>query len=393
MMQSRPKILIVDDVPANLVALRKLLAKVPADVVAASNGNEALSLALDSDFALVLLDVHMPDMDGYEVAEWLQSEEKTRHIPIIFVTAAYKDDAHRISGYEVGAVDYIEKPIDATVLLSKVAVFLKLDQQKRSLAEALEQLRTLNETLEHRVKEEVGKNLEQERILVQQSRLAAMGEMIGNIAHQWRQPLNALGLLLTNIKDAHDFNELDAAQVGNFTNKGRQLLDKMSITIDDFRNFFKPNKEKQVFSIKAVVADTLSILELSYKNHNITVTTDIEQDVSLLGYPNEYGQVVLNLLTNAKDALINQDMPDRSIRIRIALEGENACLCVTDNAGGIPADILPKIFDPYFTTKEKGTGIGLYMSKMIIESHMNGRIEARNAAEGAEFRVFCPACL
>ncbi|MFA7242334.1 MAG: response regulator [Sulfuricellaceae bacterium] len=394
MTQTRPKILIVDDVPANLVALRKLLAKAPADVVTASNGNEALSLALDSDFALVLLDVHMPDMDGYEVAEWLQSEEKTRHIPIIFVTAAYKDDAHKISGYEVGAVDYIEKPIDALILLSKVAVFLKLDQQKRSLALAMEQLRTLNETLEQRVQEEVKKNLEQEHLMIQQSRLAAMGEMIGNIAHQWRQPLNALGLLLANIKDAHDFNELDAQQIEDTTKKGRQLIEKMSTTIDDFRNFFKPNKEKLVFGLSAVLADTLSILAHSFKNNDIAVviaTPDSEGEVTLLGYPNEYGQVLLNLLGNAKDALTGKDMPERNIRIRIAREGENACLYVADNAGGIPADILPKVFDPYFTTKEKGTGIGLYMSKMIIENHMNGRIEVRNTADGAEFVVSCPA--
>jgi signal transduction histidine kinase len=165
----------------------------------------------------------------------------------------------------------------------------------------------------------------------------------------------------------------------------------MSTTIDDFRNFFKPNKEKQVFSLKAVVTDTLSILEHSYKNHNITVTSDVEQDISLLGYPNEYGQVVLNLLTNAKEALKSHGLPDKHIHIRIAREGKNACLYVTDNAGGIPANVVPKIFDPYFTTKEKGTGIGLYMSKVIIENHMDGRIEARNTAEGAEFQVSCPA--
>ncbi|MBS4097350.1 MAG: response regulator [Sulfuricella sp.] len=390
MTQERPKILIVDDVPANLVVLRKLLAKVPADIISASSGNEALALALDHEFALVLLDVQMPEMDGYEVAEWLQSEEQTRGTPIIFVTAAYKDDVHRITGYEAGAVDYIEKPIEPAILLSKVGVFLRLYQQKQLLADALHQLESLNENLEQRVRSEVHKNLEQERILVQQSRLAAMGEMIGNIAHQWRQPLNALGLLLANIKDANDFGELDTEQIENSVAKGVQLIDKMSTTIDDFRNFFKPNKEKATFSLRKAVQDTLEILAATFRNNNIAVQVEAEQDVVAFGFPNEYFQVMLNILNNAKDAMLSHEMRRGEIRIAITRCGEQAEVTIRDNAGGIPEDILPKIFDPYFTTREKGTGIGLYMSKIIIENNMGGHLNVRNVEDGAEFSVTCP---
>jgi len=259
-------------------------------------------------------------------------------------------------------------------------------QRKR----ADEALKHLNETLEQRVVEEVAKNMEQERVLIQQSRLAAMGEMIGNIAHQWRQPLNALGLLLANIKDAHDFHELDAAMIEQSTAKGKQLINKMSTTIDDFRNFFKPNKEKTAFSLNKSIQSTLEILSASLRNHNIATQIDAGEDVVAWGFPNEYSQVLLNIFNNAKDALAANNVSNGLIHIRIARSGNQAGVSVRDNAGGIPADILPKIFDPYFTTKEKGTGIGLYMSKMIIEDSMNGRIEARNVEGGAEFTVTCP---
>ncbi len=258
------------------------------------------------------------------------------------------------------------------------------------LNDANEELKLLNETLEQRVTEEVGRNMEQERLLIRQSRFAAMGEMIGNIAHQWRQPLNALGLLLVNIKDAYEYKELDAAMLEESVRKGSQLIDKMSATIDDFRNFFLPNKEKTAFSLKKSVEDTLAILSASFKNANIAVHLDAGEDVIAHGFPNEYSQVLLNILNNAKDAMRAKKITNGEIHIRIARHGGQARVTVRDNAGGIPADILPKIFDPYFTTREKGTGIGLYMSKMIVEDSMNGTVEARNVEGGAEFTVVCP---
>ncbi|HYD32511.1 MAG TPA: diguanylate cyclase [Azospirillaceae bacterium] len=153
MTAERPKILAVDDTPANLVALRRLLARVPADVIEATSGNEALALALDHDFAAILLDVNMPEMDGFETAELLRGEEKTQHVPILFVTAAFRDEQHRIKGYSVGAVDYIEKPINDVVLLSKVGVFLDLYRQKRGLHRLLDQLADRNRLLDAEIAE------------------------------------------------------------------------------------------------------------------------------------------------------------------------------------------------------------------------------------------------
>lgn len=272
----------------------------------------------------------------------------------------------------------------AGVVIAGLTFFLSQQRQ------AEEALKNLVEILEQRVTEEVAKNMVQERILFQQSRLAAMGEMIGNIAHQWRQPLNALGLLLQNTKDAYEFNELNQECLNVSTATGMRLIAKMSSTIDDFRNFYKPNREKTRFNLKDAVENTLAILFASFEHHNIHTHVEADGDIVAYGFPNEYSQVLLNILNNAKDAMLANKVAAGEICIGIARQGNQARVTVRDNAGGINADILPKIFDPYFTTKEKGAGIGLYMSKMIIEDNMGGKIEARNVEGGAEFVVDCP---
>jgi signal transduction histidine kinase len=264
------------------------------------------------------------------------------------------------------------------------------DHMAAQRKEAEETIRQLNQSLEIKVQEEVAKNRAKDHIVIQHSRLAAMGEMIGNIAHQWRQPINALGLVLANIGDAHAHQELTQEYLDEEIDIGTRLIDKMSTTIDDFRNFFKPNKEKKAFSLKAVLENSLSILSASLKNNNIAVAVEIAEDVLAYGYPNEFSQALLNLVNNAKDAIVAKHRHDGLIRLRVSYQGNQGVITVSDNGGGIPEQILPKIFDPYFTTKESGTGIGLYMSKMIIENNMNGKITVRNSGDGAEFTVSCP---
>lgn len=230
---------------------------------------------------------------------------------------------------------------------------------------------------------------EHEQLLIHQSRLAAMGEMMGNISHQWRQPLNALGLVLANIKDAYAYNELDKEYLDKSVENGEKLILKMSCTIDDFRNFFKPNKAKQQFGLCQAVADTLNLVSASFKTNNIDIHFKCDEENSVNGFPNEFSQVLLNVLSNARDAVVEREMSSGKIEISMAHDEKNAWVVVRDNAGGIPVDVFPKIFEPYFTTKEKGSGIGLYMSNMIME-HMDGKIEARNAGDGAEFMIVLP---
>ncbi len=262
-----------------------------------------------------------------------------------------------------------------------------VDISIRKAAEAA--LSEMNTTLEHRVADTVRKSMEHERLLIQQSRLAAMGEMIGNIAHQWRQPLNALALLQANIKDAFDYGDLDRENMARFNEDGQRLIQKMSSTIDDFRDFFRPNREKIEFPLHEAIADALKIIGASFHNHNIEIVFPATEEIRVIGYPNEFSQVLLNVLNNAKEAMRERCVHGGVIDILAERDGATIRVMVRDNGGGIPEGVLPRIFEPYYTTKEKGTGIGLYMSRMIME-HMNGAIEARNVGEGAEFKLTLP---
>ena len=264
------------------------------------------------------------------------------------------------------------------------------DVSERKQAEL--RLRELNENLEEQVRTGVTRNMEHERLLIQQSRLAAMGEMIGNIAHQWRQPLNALGLLLANIQDSYTYKEMDQESLEKNVASGQRMIQKMSSTIDDFRNFFRPNKEKESFSLDRAVKNAMSLVEHSLANNAITVSIESGGDIRVYGFPNEFSQVLLNIVTNAKEAILERKKEGGTIEISWGCDEGVAWTRIRDNAGGIPDAIRPKIFDPYFTTKEKGTGIGLYMSKMIMD-HMEGHIAASNSGEGAEFKLTLPRAL
>ena len=253
------------------------------------------------------------------------------------------------------------------------------------------QLRQLNETLEQRVIEIAVKSREKDHMLIQQSRLAAVGEMIGNIAHQWRQPINALTLLLVNIKDAFAHDELDQRSLDQSVNNGQAIIQRMSTTIDDFRNFFRPNKEKALFRVKDTVADVMRIMEAAFKHSNIGLSVQGSENVVAYGFRNEYSQVLINLLANAKEAIQEKKIADGQIRVTISQQENMSVVVVEDNAGGIPPDVLPRVFDPYFTTKDTGTGIGLYMSKVIIETNMGGHIGVSNIEGGARFTIITPA--
>lgn len=253
-----------------------------------------------------------------------------------------------------------------------------------------QELAELNKNLDIKIQEELTKSKRQEALLIHQSRSAAMGEMIGAIAHQWRQPLNALGLVQQNLKLRFQMGNLDAEFMANNMEKSERLIHKMSTTIDDFRNFFKPNKSVELFNVRSVIQSTVELLDAQLKNHSIKVCYSCGDTINIVGLSGEFSQVILNLINNAKDALIQQKRPEPVITINVVQqEKKQIQVIVKDNAGGIPEAIFDKIFDPYFTTKEegKGTGIGLYMSKIIIENNMGGSLTVFNDNEGANFVI------
>lgn len=267
---------------------------------------------------------------------------------------------------------------------------LERRQAQKTLAAKQQQLEELNCSLEERITRSVAEMREKDQLMITQSRQAAMGEMIGNIAHQWRQPLNALGLLLVNIKDAYHFNALDAKFLDMVVADGNRLVQKMSVTINDFRDFFHPAKASIVFSASKQITDAIALMEISLKNDNININFQTSQNLNVLGFPNEYSQVLLNLLSNARDAIRASGTTPRLIEITLGAVNGQGSVTVSDTGGGIAVECIDKIFDPYFSTKEMGTGIGLYMSKMIIERNMGGTLKARNVEGGAEFTILTP---
>jgi PAS domain S-box-containing protein len=277
-------------------------------------------------------------------------------------------------------------------------VFRDIDFQKKAQGKIKEQhqeLLLLNETLEEKVKYEVIKNQEKEQLLVHQSRLAQMGEMISMIAHQWRQPLNAISTSTANMKLKIAINDCNVENFEHHLEQIDDYIQHLSETINDFRNFFKPDKQKQECSIDDLVNKSLNIIEKSLVGNDIEISVNLPNDIVLLTYPHELMQVILNILKNAEDILLERNIESR--RLEISYENKEGYhhLYFTDNAGGIPQEILNKIFDPYFSTKNQknGTGLGLYMSQVIISDHCKGKLTASNTDDGALFTISLPSLI
>jgi C4-dicarboxylate-specific signal transduction histidine kinase len=296
-------------------------------------------------------------------------------------------------------LEYLEQheeyELDEVLLLFIILGFFSILFAFRRINEATrinKQLEGINKNLKKEVEYQIEERHKKEQLLIQQSKLASLGEMIGNIAHQWRQPLNALGLVVQNIDFAYKMGELNDELMDKSVKKVNLLTKNMSDTIDDFRNFFKPNKESEIINLSSLVKDTLSLVDATFEHHNIKIKGFDDIEILVYGFRNEFSQTLLNILNNAKDAFFDKKMKNPIIDIEVSQDHKYGFVKIRDNAGGIPSSILNKIFDPYFTTKEegKGTGIGLYMAKIIIEQNMNGKLDVKNINNGAEFTVKIP---
>ncbi len=269
-------------------------------------------------------------------------------------------------------------------------LFMNHDITERK--ETLKKLRLMNENLIQMVRDEVEENRKKDAVIVYQSRLAKMGQMIGLITHQWKQPLNNLGLILANLKDASEHDELTLMEINESMADSKRIINQMAKTIDDFRYFFNPNPEWERFSPNDTIEFAIELIEETVKLNNIRIETHLASTEHIYGYSNEFTQVLFNILDNAKDAILNNGTQARLIRIDAYDKEDAVVVDIFNNGSPIAAPVLEKLFEPYFTTKnkEKGTGIGLYMSRMIIENHMAGQIVCINVSEGVLFRIKIP---
>ncbi|MDP4084596.1 MAG: HAMP domain-containing sensor histidine kinase [Bacillota bacterium] len=262
----------------------------------------------------------------------------------------------------------------------------------RKSEERYRELAKKYEALERRMNEEIEKNRQKDLFLIRQSRLATIGEMIANIGHQWRSPLNHLSLLIQDVKEELEFGEINRQYIERFTRESMVQIKHMSQTIDDFRRFYRSNKEKNLFSLEESIDDALVIFSPTLKNHHINVEFEYRDHHFGYGFPNEFSQVVLNLLANVRDIFVERNILYRSIIVKINQIDSYFEASITDNAGGIETSHLPKLFEPYFTTRPDGTGLGLYMSKMLMEK-MGGNIKVENTGDGARFLLLVPRFL
>ena len=332
---------------------------------------------------------------GYEVEDFLNKTS--------FFNFVYKDDVEQFKEiiknaikYDLESFNYIFRVVDKDNDIKWVdnrTILIKDDYSNVTgfygYLNDITKLKMNEEELKEKVKVEVEKNLEKDRLLVQQNKLASMGEMLGNIAHQWRQPLNNINLLIHYIRDSYGMISKD--ELSDSIKNAKLQIDFMSQTIDDFRNFYKPTKEKKLFNVREAIIQSSKIVKSSIERNSIKL--EIEAiEVVIDSYENEFEQVVVNILNNAIDAKIIKEKDGKfnaKILVKVYKVKREIFVSIFNNCGNIDENIIERIFEPYFTTKfeNQGTGIGLYMTKVIIEKNMGGRIEAINKEDGVEFLI------
>ena len=255
------------------------------------------------------------------------------------------------------------------------------------LAEKNKQLKDYGERMQVLVEIETKKNLEKQKMLELASRHAQMGEMIGMITHQWKQPLNTINTICIFLELMKNKNKRDEETILKQINEIRKQVNYMNETVEDFQHFFNPSKEKHDFNVMKTIQTVIDLIQPEYALKKIRIELKGDKSVTAYGYANEYNQVLMSILKNAKDAFMQRPKKDMKIAIDVSQENGRSIVRVTDNAGGIEKEVIEKIFDVYVSTKKDGSGLGLNIAKNVIETNMNGEIKVRNVKDGAEFTV------
>jgi DNA-binding response OmpR family regulator len=385
--KTKEKILIIDDSKFICKQVKTILEPRNYTIKSAFTAHSGLQKLQKEHFNLIILDMELPDIHGIKVLEHIRKESRLQSIPIIVLSGTSTPEIVR-NVLKNGANDFLKKPFVFEEFILKIDLWINYFKKERELQEKTFKLQFMNENLERLVYEEVEKSRKKDKIMFTQSRQAQMGEMIAMIAHQWRQPLNAISAATSVIILKAQRGTLDSETAKDMTSKIYKHIQYLSSTIDDFRDFFKPEKKMKSSNFELILTKVLTLTQDSLKNKNIQLEIKVNNNDNFMSYENELIQVVLNLLKNAEIALIDRETNHPKIEITI----DKNSLEILDNAGGISNEIINKIFDPYFSTKtdKNGTGLGLYMSKIIIEEHCHGKLAVQNMHHGAKFTITLP---
>jgi C4-dicarboxylate-specific signal transduction histidine kinase len=253
-----------------------------------------------------------------------------------------------------------------------------------------EQTNNYNKKLKEAVKKQVQELRQKDKLLIAQSKLAAVGETLTHIAHQWKQPLAQINSVVANIEADFEDKVLTKDLLVEHLNEIEKLTFYMSDTIESFNTYLQPNQEKEIFSLQEAFEDAYALVYKLLESKNIKCDIDIDENPQILGIKKEFIQAILVILNNAKDVLVDRDVEKKQLDISLYTQDNNAIIDIIDNGGGIEEEYFDKIFDPYFTTKphSQGTGHGLCMAKMIIEKSMHGKLIAANEKNGAKFSIY-----
>lgn len=389
----RPSVLVVDDVAANLITLDALLQGLDCDVVQASSGDVALRQLLKREFAVMLLDVQMPLMDGYEVAGHARSNPATRDVPIIFLTAASDSEETVLKAYGTGAVDFLLKPLNPSILRSKVSVFLELWTRREQLAVAMKRL----EAKSHDLEEAYRQLKETQSQLVQSAKMASLGQLVAGVAHEINNPLS---FCLSHLKTAN--KSLDAALEGQHElaapvqqhwDRARNRLVEMELGLEriadlvvKLRTFSRLDEgEFKPISVKESILALLTIVKHRLGKRIEVVTEFGEPDIVACS-AGLMNQAVMNLVVNAIDAIEGEG----TLSISTGADGDTYQILVTDTGCGIPAEVQDRLFEPFFTTKPigQGTGLGLSLAYSIVTKHGGTlALEKREPGTRASIRI------
>ncbi len=337
---------------------------------------------------------------GYAYDEVMHQPASMLHLSFSTYQQFKESAYHEIEQYETTLLVYEFKHKNGTSLWLRISGDLIPDTGEITwtLTDITEQkeneqtIRQLNESLHVEVQQQLEILREKDKQLQYQSRLAQMGEMIGHIAHQWRQPLAAISATTGFLSAKLMLDQFETKEFYEEIERIEKYAAHLSQTINDFRNFFKLAKHKEKTTLESIVEETLGIVKPLLINKNITVLSSYECHKELLTYRGELGHVVLNILKNAEDALLENRVEKPTIQIRTFCDKQSVHLAIEDNGGGIEEAVMSKIFDPYFSTKsyKEGTGVGLSMSKTIVEEHCAGKLDAINTEKGVCFTISLP---